>query len=474
MLFPTIDFAIFFAIVLPLNWALMQRRALWKAFMLTASYVFYAWWDWRFCFLLMGSTLLNHTAALTVHRLDGERARKVALTFGILGNLAILCFFKYYGFFVLSLSNGLHGVGVDLPLPLLQIVLPVGISFFTFQGISYVMDVFRRQTRPATLVDVALLQAFFPHLVAGPIVRATELVPQFRTPRDASQVDAARAFWLIAMGLFKKVVVASVLATELVDRVFANPETFSAPEVLLGVYGYAVQIYADFSGYTDIAIGIALLLGFQFPQNFNRPYISQSLQEFWQRWHITLSRWLRDYLYVPLGGNRGSRFQTQRNLILTMLLGGLWHGAAWQFIVWGALHGGGMAIERALEPRRARHPATPARVVLRWFVTFHIVCLGWIFFRSESFERAFELLGRLFTGWGDVPALAPSVPVAWLLVLIIGSLLAQLAPPGLGLRLQAAFSEAGIVVQTALLVAALFAIDYLGPSGVAPFIYFQF
>ena len=481
MLFPTIDFAVFFVVVLTANWLLMPRRGAWKAFMLLASYVFYGWWDPRFTLLLAGSTVGNHVAALLIGRARSERARKVALVVTVAANLGVLAWFKYYGFFATSVVNGLARLGLSVAPPLLQIVLPVGISFFTFHALSYVIDVWRREQRVVPLVDVALYMAFFPHLVAGPIVRATELVPQLRARQDPRHVDTTRAFWLITAGLFKKVVVANLLATELVDRVFANPSLYSGGEVLLAVYGYAVQIYADFSGYTDIAIGVALLLGFTFPQNFDRPYAAVSLQDFWRRWHITLSRWLRDYLYIPLGGNGGSERRTQRNLLLTMLLGGLWHGASWQFVVWGGIHGAGLAVERAVRGRGAvasvgdeapRRRGVPGAV--RWLVTFHVVCLAWVFFRAESFATAWTLLGRLVTGWAGPAGLTPTVPLAWLVLLIALAIAAQFVPKDVGLALQAASSRVGPVWQGVALAVALFVVDALGPEGVAPFIYFQF
>ena len=271
------------------------------------------------------------------------------------GNLGVLGYFKYYDFFVTSSDNLASYVGIDMPLSLKTIVLPVGISFFTFMAISYVVDAYRGEFQPTTLEKFAVYLSFFPHLVAGPIVRPGELIPQLETPRDPRRVDTSRAFYLIATGLFKKVVIANYLASSIVDQVFATPGQHSSLEILIAVYAYAVQIYADFSGYTDIAIGIALLLGFTFPQNFDSPYAAVSVQDFWRRWHMTLSRWLRDYLYIPLGGSRGSRLLTYRNLMLTMLLGGLWHGAAWTFVDLG----------RAPRHRRSSGSAGGATVAVR-------------------------------------------------------------------------------------------------------------
>jgi alginate O-acetyltransferase complex protein AlgI len=474
VLFPTIDFAVFFVIVLTGSWLLMPRRGRWKLFMLAASYVFYGWWNPRFVLLIGTVTLINHFGATAVSRMAPGRGRKAVLVGTVTLDLVILGFFKYYGFFVSSVANTLSSIGIDANLPLLRIVLPVGVSFFTFQAISYVVDVHREETDAVPLLDSAVYLAFFPQLVAGPIVRASELLPQIRRRQDPRAVDATRAFWLIGAGLFKKVVIANLLATELVDRVFANPERFNAFEVLLAIYGYAIQIYADFSGYTDIAIGVALLLGFRFPDNFDRPYAAVTLQDFWRRWHMTLSRWLRDYLYIPLGGSKGqSRARTERNIMLTMLLGGLWHGAAWNFVLWGGIHGAWQVLERRGVLLGGTEP-TGRTKLWRGIITFHVVCLAWVFFRAETFTVAMRMLGQLVTGWGVAPALQPTVPFIWLPIVIAGSLAVQLTPGDVGDRVMALFSRRGVVFQGVSLAALLLVIDTLGPVGVAPFIYFQF
>src|SRR3954454_23014989 len=361
----------------------MRHQRVWRAWILLASYVFYAWWDWRFVFLLAASTVVNHVLAVAIDRSHGIGRRKSFLALAIAFDLGLLAYFKYANFFLSSADNLLGTAWIA------HVVLPVGVSFYTFMAISYVVDTYRGELVPASFFRFAVFQAFFPHLVAGPIVRASELLPQLETPRDPRRVDTSRAFFLIVSGLFLKVVIANHLATHIVDDVFAAPNRHSSLEVLVGIYGYAVEIFADFCGYTNIAIGVALLLGFEFPQNFSSPYSAVSLQDFWRRWHMTLSRWLRDYLYIPLGGNRKGRLTTYRNLMLTMLLGGLWHGAAWTFVVWGALHGGGLAWERFLRDRRAARgrpePTGAGRRIAGRLLTFHFVFLGWIFFRADSF-----------------------------------------------------------------------------------------
>ena len=477
MLFPTITFALFFMIVLPVSWLLLPRRRRWKLFMIAASYFFYGYWDWRFCFLLAASTIANQMFATMIHRSDDDRVRRRWLMAAVAANLAALGFFKYYDFFVSSATNTLHDVGLEISPQLISIALPIGISFFTFQALSYVIDVYRRTFVPGRILDFAVFLSFFPHVVAGPIVRPAEFMPQLKARHDPRHVDASRAFFLIFIGLFKKVVIANLLATEIVDPVFASPQQHSGLEVLVAIYGYAVQIYADFSGYTDMAIGLALLLGFRFPQNFDSPYTSTSIQDFWRRWHMTLSRWLRDYLYIPLGGNRSGNRRTYFNLMLTMLLGGLWHGAAWTFVVWGAIHGSYLCIEHWRRERRVRLglPDLADTARRRWtqrIVTFNLVCFAWIFFRSESIANAFDILGRLLdpNHWFDA---SPLITVGVLLAIAAG-LIEQYIPRAAWGRAMARFSYMAPALQGLVLGAALLVTNTLGPAGVAPFIYFRF
>ena len=462
MLFPTFTFALFFIVVLTVGWLMPGRRAWWKLFMLAASYVFYAYWDARFVALIVASTVVNQTAATWLARLQHPGVRRTVVSVAVAANLASLGFFKYAGFFVDSAESALVGLGIAADLPLLNVILPVGISFFTFQAISYVLDVYRGDAEPAKPLDFAVYLAFFPQLVAGPIVRAHELIPQLNEPRVLRHSDFTRAVVLIAAGLFKKMVVATYLAEALVDDVFAFPDRFSSLEVLLGIYGYAVQIYADFSGYTDIAIGVALLLGIRLPENFNQPYRADSIQDFWRRWHMSLSRWLRDYLYIPLGGNRGGEWRRDRNLLLTMLLGGLWHGAAWPFVLWGLFHGLGLLVERRLGLRLPR-------VVAR-LATFHFVCFGWILFRSESLGTAGNVLGRLFGAWGAESTRLTWVPVA----LIVTALATQFWPRAATEPTLRAASHLPVVVTALAFAFWLVVLEQFGPEGVAPFIYFQF
>jgi alginate O-acetyltransferase complex protein AlgI len=510
------------------RWLDLAGLVRWNVFMLVASYVFYGAYDWHFVAVLAGSTVVNQLLTARLHATTEERARRFVLVGGVTANLGLLAWFKYKGFFIESASSIFAPLGIDIDLPAGSVIPPVGISFFTFQALSYLIDTYRRRIEPSPLLDFAVYLSFFPHLVAGPIVRAAEFLPQLRTPRDARQVDTGLAFWLIAVGLFKKVVVSSYLASAIVDPVFRIPSQHQAVDTLLGIYGYAIQIYCDFSGYTDMAIGLALLLGFRFPQNFDAPYTATSLQDFWRRWHMTLSRWLRDYLYIPLGGSQRGPRRAYLNLFLTMLIGGLWHGAAWTFVVWGALHGGYLAVERWWSSRpvpaphdppsgfrtsrdddndtdttglpgfgdestpddpglgrsgneavavidrlrtwqATRPPASPTRKA--WtgrILTFHVVCLGWVFFRAPTLSEAFDVLARLFS-------LGTGQGVNLMVVATIAVFLAtQFVPSDSVGRAQAAFSRLEAWQQGLLLAAFVMFTSALSPTGVAPFIYFAF
>jgi D-alanyl-lipoteichoic acid acyltransferase DltB (MBOAT superfamily) len=443
----------------------MPRPQLWKPFIVVASYVFYAAADWRFCFLLGGVTIANQVAAVAIHRTAGDRRRRALLALIVGLDIGALAVFKYYSFFAQSIADVLNSVSLGMPLPLLTIALPIGISFFTFQAITYVVDVKRGLVAPARTIDAAIYLSFFPHLVAGPIVRAREFLPQLASPRDPDHVAVSSGLSLIALGLIKKVMIADFLARAVVDPVFAVPQAYSGPDALLGAYAYATQIYCDFSGYTDMAIGLALLMGFIFPQNFNAPYRSTGFRDFWRRWHMTLSRFLRDYLYIPLGGNRGGRILTYRNLMITMLLGGLWHGAAWTFVLWGAFQGSGLIAEHMLGGRIGRR--TPAW--LRGFFTFNLICFGWILFRSQGIDNFWDYLSR-FTVAGSPTLL--TAPVALAIVVVIGlQLLPERPLEALQYRIERLRPA---LLAVALAVAVIVAGATVPSQGVPPFIYFRF
>ena len=476
MLFPTLEFGLFFLVVFAVSWEMRQRPGGRKLFLIAASYLFYSWWDWRFTGLLALSSVVNYAAGRSLGALHGGRARRFVLTLAVLFNLGLLGFFKYYGFFLESLDEVLHLVGLERDLPFLQIILPVGISFFTFQGLSYIVDVYRAKIPPErSLSDVALYISFFPQLVAGPIVRAGAFLPQLKEPARLTREMVGLGVVLILSGLVKKMVIANYLATDLVDPVFFDPSAHGGLDLLVAVYGYAIQIYCDFSGYSDIAIGVAALLGYRFAENFNQPYRASSLQDFWRRWHMSLSSWLRDYLYIPLGGSRGggskgSRFATYRNLFLTMFLGGIWHGAAWTFVAWGSLHGGVLVLERLVR-ERVSGPVLPGFVgrVGGTLLTFHVVCIGWIFFRAQDFATAGQYFIGLFR-WS-----APSLYVTPFIVGLIGvSLLFHFTPRDLGGWVARGVRWLPSPALGLLAGASLLLIWWVAPPGVAPFIYFQF
>ena len=479
MLFPTITFAAFFLVVYAANWLLMPRLRLWKWMIIGASYVFYGWWDWRFVLLLVTATFVNQALGVQIARArarrGGGRAAKRWLVLSAIANLAALGYFKYVDFFAVNLDHLLRSVGLGAPLPLLRILLPVGISFLVFRVLTYTIDIYRGEMAPASTLDFGVYVAFFPYLLAGPIARACDFLPQLSSPRDPRSVDAGRAFVLILGGLAKKMLIADYLSTHIVNGVFASPQSFSSWETLWGILAYSAQIYCDVSAYSDIAIGIALLLGFELPENFNAPYTARTLQDFWRRWHITLSSWLRDYVYIPLGGSRRGRGRTYVDLVATFLLAGLWHGAGWTFVFWGGMHGVGLALERArADARRARglrEPgATPGARALQRLAVFAFVSLAWVFFRAESMGDAFAVLWRLVAGLGSFGS-AVTWPVVGLVALGIGI---QYVPRRLSERLEVGLANIGWAGQGAVLALALFLIDTLGPQGAAEFLYFKF
>jgi D-alanyl-lipoteichoic acid acyltransferase DltB (MBOAT superfamily) len=475
LLFPTADYALFFLGVFAVSWGLRSRLGAHKLLLLLASYAFYAHWDWRFLPLLVCVSLVAFLVAFGLQRVQAVGRRKALLAVGVIVSLGTLAVFKYATFAVTSLVNLLDAAGVRwTPSELPTFALPVGISFFVFHGISLMMDVYRgKVTVPVRLLDSLLYVAFFPQLVAGPILRASSFLPQLTKPPEPVGLEVPRAIELVVLGLAKKVLVANFLATRLVDPVFQAPQGLPGLEVLLGVYGYAAQIYCDFSGYTDIAIGSALLLGYRFPENFDAPYTATSLQDFWHRWHISLSSWLRDYLFIPLGGSRAGNVRTLVNLAVTMILGGLWHGAAWSFVLWGALHGVGLVVHR-LWSRSALPAVQRLRAARAWrlpaqLLTFHFVCLGWVFFRAASLEHGLEVLAALGGPWTLGAWLTPA------LLLAVGvGILGQATPEAARRLVRAVMERLPVPVQGVAFALAVMAIEVLGPSGVAPFIYFQF
>jgi alginate O-acetyltransferase complex protein AlgI len=468
MLFPTIDFAVFFALVFPVTWLLNPFNSCKKWFLVGVSYYFYAYWKVEYVPLLFFSSLANFVIALQIGKLPDGRSRFAVLWIGVALNLGVLGYFKYYDFFLLSLIGLFDSIGVSLPVHFVEVALPIAISFLTFHALSYIIDVYRRELPPTeSLVDILFYFSFFPHLIAGPIVRAKQFLAQTTQRSNPASIRLGDSVFLILGGLFKKVIIADYLASNFVDNIFRVPTNYSSADLLLGAYAYGLQIYCDFSAYTDIAIGIANLLGYEFPQNFNQPYRAISVRDFWRRWHMSLSTWLRDYLYIPLGGNKR---ETYRNILVTMLLGGLWHGASFNFVIWGLLHGLGLAAERALgltlvgESKIARPIAA-----IRWFITFNFVSFAWVFFRAPSLEASFAYLSRLASGAGWSTTMTPFVAT----MMVLGAA-TQAIPAGWWAELRARYEMASLPMRIAVPFAVIFIIAIAGPSGIPPFIYFQF
>ncbi len=508
MLFPTVEYGLFFLAVLVIAWSLYRLPRAHKAFLLLASYAFYGFWNWTYLPLLIGISLFAALVAQRIQRTSSGRARQNWLITGVAVCLSTLAYFKYTGFLLTNLLAVWGRFALPPRIPFQSPLLPLGISFFVFHAISLLVDCYRGKLKDSVRIGDALLYvAFFPQLIAGPILRASRFLPQLAAPRksDPPRVNRGfllifgplypilcaaqympqlnlrpylnslrvnRAFLLIVGGLFKKVVLSNMLATRLVEPVFAVPHAYGGCDTLLAIYAYAAQIYCDFSGYTDIAIGCALLLGFRFPRNFNAPYMSACPQEFWRRWHISLSTWLRDYVYFPLGGSRRGAMRTYVNLVITMLLGGLWHGAAWTFIAWGSLHGLYLLGHR-LWCQIGWKPLVEARNHKAWLwvsriLLFHAVCAGWVFFRAPSFDVAFDVFRRLGAGGAATLATAPVC-----IVLFLG-LAGQYLPARWRNGFEIQLGRWPAVARGAALATAISLIEILGPTGVAPFIYFQF
>ncbi len=430
MLFTSLEYFLFLPLVFVLYWLIPLSGR--KPLLLSASFMFYAAWDWRFLGLILFSTCVDWLCGRAMPGLNRNRAR-VVLWLSLACNLGVLGFFKYFNFFADSLRE-LLGWGAPSSL---HIILPVGISFFTFQSMSYTIDIYRGRQKPAPVLDVFLFVAFFPQLVAGPIVRAVEFLPQLSPLPRFSMANLCEGVSLFLKGLGKKLLFADTLA-RFSDPIFAAPAAHTPLENLLALYAFAFQIYFDFSAYTDMARGSARVLGFNFPENFRLPYLAQSVREFWRRWHITLSTWLRDYLYISLGGGRGGAYRLCRNLMITMLLGGLWHGANWTFLVWGFLHGTALALERLWHTLRKDSSALPdsglpsqpgilGRAV-RIVAVFHFVCLGWAVFRAQTLSDAALMLTRIGEGLGllgqgkfaqiGIPISNPDTGIALVAVLV--------------------------------------------------------
>src|ERR1043166_2713658 len=468
MVFVEFRFFWFFLAVFCVYWALRENRSR-KRWLLVCSYVFYAAWNWKFLFLLMGSSLLDYIVGMMLPRTENPRTRRHWLILSLTANLGTIALFKYCNFFITSAAALLAWLGLPASLHTLNIIIPVGVSFYTFHSMSYTIDVYRGKMRAvSSLLDVACFIGFFPQMVAGPIVRARSFLPQLQSLRKFSDVDVRGALVLFLVGFFKKACVADGVAPT-VDKYFESPATYGASSAWLAILFYGIQVYCDFSGYTDMAIACARLLGYELTLNFNFPYLARSVADFWHRWHISLSTWLRDYLYVPLGGNRGNRWFVARNIMLTMMLGGLWHGGAWTFVIWGTLHGIMLVLHRQWAEWKTPPPRLATVVSwIAWPLTAWWICFTLIFFRAADLGRA-GIIAKSFVFWQSAGTRDLGIRMIWIVVLL--GIIHRLNAGGVfstwWRRGSTEIFAAGYGAAFALLLVFF-------PAKYTPFIYFQF
>ena len=474
MIITSFEFLLFFCVVMGVRSCLRSFNSD-KWFLLVASYAFYMSWSIPCGFLILGTSLVDYVVGVGLERIEDERKRKSLLTVSIVANLGVLAYFKYFDFFLGNASATLNFFGLHVPRWHFAIILPAGISFFTFQSMTYTIETYRRNIKVChSLRDFLLFQAFFPQLLAGPINRAALLLPQFAQRMRASYVQIESGLAQFGMGAVKKMVISDQIFPH-VDMIFANPGTYDSLTLLLGAIGYSIQIYCDFSGYSDMAIGCARMMGFHFNENFQMPYSSLSITEFWRRWHISLSSWFRDYLYIPLGGSRKGTGRTYVNLLVTMLLCGLWHGSSWNFVFWGGLNGIALAIHRIWTQADPLAGFKESRLFLFGWnliaraLTLGLVLVGWIFFRAHSWSSAGDYLGRMVGFHHDgIRFISPYI-LASLLVVFLAHLL---VPKDCNW-----FSELlkrSVVVRAMAYAALIFLIVCFGATDATPFIYFQF
>jgi alginate O-acetyltransferase complex protein AlgI len=464
MLFHTWVFAVFFLIVFPVYLIVRKNNSVMNVWLMIASYAFYGWWNPLYLVLLFGSSAVDYLMVLFMEKSESPRTRKIWLVISLVSNFGLLGVFKYAGFLVDNVNALLIAVHAPYAIPNPDIVLPIGISFHTFQSMSYTIDAYHRKIQTErSFVRFLTFVSFFPQLVAGPIERASNLLPQLQGTPVVTKRDMVDGLSLFVVGFFKKVAMADFLSIY-VDRIYAHPESFQSSHLLMATFAFAWQIYFDFSGYTDMARGIACFMGFRLMLNFNNPYVATGLGDFWNRWHISLSTWFKDYVYFPLGGNRGGKWFTYRNMVATMLISGLWHGAAWGYIIWGALHAVGRVVTRELEQSSIYRDRVPK--IVKQLGVFVFVSFTWIFFRGQTWGKSWLVLSRIFTtGWVN-----PEFPgLALLLIFAIWIYQFLYTSEGLGRR---------IVEWTPLRVALVGAmLAYLGlvaQPGSQQFIYFQF
>ncbi len=470
LLFNSGFFLYFFLIVLVFNNAFLHTKRARTVFLTFMSIYFYYKSSGLFFYLVIISSMIDYVAGLSINGTDSKGKKKLFLVLSIVTNLGILGYFKYTNFFLDTL-NSLGAGHFDM----MDIFLPVGVSFFTFQSMSYTIDIYFGHIKPEkNFLDFLFFVSFFPQLVAGPIVRAKDFLPQIHQKPVITKADIGKAMFLIIAGLTKKAIIADYISINFVDRVFDAPAHYTGVENLLGLYGYLVQIYCDFSGYSDMAIGLALLMGFRLPMNFNSPYKAKTITEFWQRWHISLSSWLRDYLYIPLGGNRKGKRRTYINLMLTMLLGGLWHGASWRFVIWGGWHGAWLAVERFFGIPKWIKEQNALVKFLGVILTLHIWAFSMIFFRAQSYEVAFEMINQIFNYFQPEVFLQFIGGYTTVFVLVILGFLFQYTPAKIEAKFQEFLTNTPVLGKAILLAILIFLVAQFKSSDIQPFIYFQF
>lgn len=484
MLFNSLDFAFFLPIVFLLYWAIGSKKTHAQNWLiLAASYVFYGWWDWRFLCLILFSTLLDYTIGLSFKRHEKAKTRKLLLWLSLGVNLGLLGVFKYYGFFLDSFVEAFSIFGQQISPNTLNIILPVGISFYTFQTLSYTIDVFRKKIEPTKdFISFAAFVSFFPQLVAGPIERASNLLPQFQNKRSFNYHQTVNGLRQILWGLFKKVVIADNCA-QYADMIFNGSENYGGSTLLLGAVFFAFQIYGDFSGYSDIAIGTARLFGFNLMKNFAFPYFSRDIAEFWRRWHISLSTWFKDYLYIPLGGSKVSRPKVIRNIFIIFIVSGFWHGANWTFIMWGILNA--LYFLPLLLIKQNRKHVNSIAGNSRWFpsirealsiiTTFGLTCLAWIFFRAENVSHAFSYLSEVFSGTlFTAPAMLDTGDFPLTLALLVIFILIEWIGRSGNFALEGITSLSSRTLRWSVYCLLIFCIGMFMQASGSPFIYFQF
>jgi alginate O-acetyltransferase complex protein AlgI len=478
----------FFVVVILCYQFIYKNISVRNFYLMVISMYFYYLTGGYFFTLLVFSTLVDYYIGKWLYNTENQARRKFLVACSVVINLAVLGFFKYAYFFIDS-TNAILGTNFTVTnylavwtnaiaftsFDINTIVLPVGISFYTFQTISYSVDIYRKHLKPVhNIWDFAFFVSFFPQLVAGPIVRASDFVPQIYQPYKVSEIEYGKSIYLILAGLTKKILISDYISVNFVDRIFDDPLKGSGFENLMAVYGYAIQIYCDFSGYTDIAIGLSLLLGFRLNINFNSPYKAQNITDFWRRWHISLSSWLRDYLYISLGGNRKGKVRTYLNLLITMLLGGLWHGAHIRFIIWGALHGLALALHKAYMEAFPQKTSTTVGKIVNGVITFHFVCFCWIFFRATDMVKVGDMLIQIFTNFGFEQILDNLIAYANIFTIMIIGYVVHLLPTDYKNSLSDTFVKLPDLTKAIMVVGLIVILYQVRTADLQPFIYFQF